>query len=169
MTPLISPKVAAAINQQIGLEFLASLQYEAIAGWFKLEGLPRLSGHFARQAAEERDHAHRFIKYLLDAGVPLDLPAIPAPKCAFKSAEQAAKLALEHELKVTDSIKALFDLAEKAGDRFTQNSLQWFLQEQLEEVSSASELLQMLRRAGDEGLLIVEHFLATGAAAGAAK
>lgn len=161
MTPLISSKVAAAINAQIGLEFLASMQYEAIAAWFKLEGLPKLSAHFALQATEERGHAHRFMKFLLDAGTPLDLPAIPAPKCKFKSAEQAAQLALEHEIKVTDSIKALFDLADKEGDRFTQSSLQWFIQEQLEEVSSADELLQMLKRAGDGGLLFVEHFLST--------
>lgn len=161
MTPLISKKVAAALNAQIGLEFLASLQYEAIAAWFKLEGLPRLNAHFSKQAGEERDHAHRFIKYLLDAGMELNLPAIPAPKCKFKNAEEAAQLALDHELKVTDSIKNLLNLAEKENDRFTQNSLQWFINEQLEEVSSADELLQIISRAGDAGMLFVEHYLAT--------
>lgn len=161
MTPLISAKVAAAINAQIGLEFLASLQYEAISAWFRLEGLPRLQAHFTRQAEEERVHAHRFMKFLLDAGRGLDLPAIPAPRCKFKSAEEAVQLALDHELKVTDSIKALLNLADKENDRFTQNSLQWFIQEQLEEVSSADELLQIVSRAGDGGLLFVEHFLGT--------
>ena len=161
MVTLISSKVAGAICQQVGLEFFASMQYEAIAGWFKLEGLPRLSAHFVQQAREERDHARRFMKFLLDAGVPLEIPAIPAPKCRFKSAVEAAKVALDHELKVTDAIQKLFDLAEKQSDRFTQNSLQWFIQEQLEEVSSADELLQMVSRAGEGGLLIVEHFLAS--------
>jgi ferritin len=161
MTPLISKKVATAINAQIGLEFLASLQYEAIAAWFKLEGLPRLQAHFSKQAEEERGHAHRFIKYLLDAGMGLELPAIPAPKCKFKSATEAVQLALDHELKVTDSIKELLTLAEKENDRFTQNSLQWFINEQLEEVSSMDELLQIVQRAGDGGLLFVEHFLAS--------
>jgi bacterioferritin B len=163
MTSLISPKLASAINTQIGLEFFAAYQYDAIAGWFKLEGLPRLSAHFHQQAAEERSHAQRFMKFVLDAGGPLNLPAIDAPKCQFKSAEQAAQTALDHELKVTDAIKALFDLAEKESDRFTQNSLQWFITEQLEEVSSADELLQMVRRAGTAGLLFVEHFLANKA------
>lgn len=161
MTPLISKKITTALNAQIGLEFLASLQYEAIAAWFKLEGLPRLHAHFSLQAEEERDHAHRFIRYVLDAGRGLELPAIPAPKCKFKSATEAVKLALNHELKVTDSIQQLYTLAEKENDRFTQNSLQWFIQEQLEEVSSMDELLQMVQRAGDAGLLFVEHFLAS--------
>jgi ferritin len=151
MTPLISAKIATAINAQIGLEFLASLQYEAISAWFRLEGLPRLQAQFARQAEEERMHAHRFIKFLLDAGRGLELPAIPAPKCKFKSAEEAVQLALDHELKVTDSIKALLNLADKENDRFTQNSLQWFIQEQLEEVSSTDELLQIVSRAGEGG------------------
>ncbi len=160
MTPLISKKVAAAINAQIGMEFLASLQYEAIAAWFKLEGLPRLHAHFVKQAEEERDHAHRFIKYLHDVGVGLEMPGIPAPKCNFKSATEAVQLALNHELKVTDSIKAILTLADKENDRFTQNALQWFISEQLEEVSSMDELLQIVRRAGDGGLLFVEDYLA---------
>ncbi len=161
MKQLISKNVAAAINVQIGLEFFASLQYEAISAWFKLEGLPRLTAHFSAQAAEERTHAHRFIAYLLETGTPLDLPGIDAPKCRFKNAIEAAELALQHELKVTDSIKALLDLAESEHDRFTENSLQWFITEQLEEVSSAEELLQILKRAGESGLLFVEHYLTT--------
>ena len=160
MTPLISKKVAAALNAQVGMEFLASLQYEGIAAWLKLEGLPRLHAHFAKQAEEERGHAHRFIKYILEAGVGLQIPAIPAPKCQFKSPVEAVQLALQHELKVTDSIMAILALAEKEGDRFTQNSLQWFIKEQLEEVSSMDELLQIVKRAGDGGLLFVEHYIA---------
>lgn len=160
MKQLISKKVAAAINAQIGLEFFASLQYEAITAWFKLEGLPRLSAHFSTQASEERMHAHRFIGYLLETGTSLDLPAIDAPTCKFKSAVHAVQLALDHEIKVTDSIKALLDLAEREGDRFTENSLQWFITEQLEELSSTEELLQIVKRAGDSGLLFVEHYLA---------
>ena len=161
MTPLISKKAAAALNAQVGMEFLASLQYEAISAWFKLEGLPRLHVHFAKQAEEERNHAHRFIKYLLDAGMNLEMPAIPAPKCKFKSATEAARLALDHELLVTDSIRGILTLAQKENDPFTQNFLQWFIKEQLEEVSSADELLQIIDRAGDGGLLFVEHFIAS--------
>jgi ferritin len=82
MTPLISKKVAAALNAQIGMEFLASLQYEAISAWFKLEGLPRLQAYFAKQAEEERDHAHVH-QISAQRGVGLEARH-PAPK--FKSA-----------------------------------------------------------------------------------
>lgn len=73
----------------------------------------------------------------------------------------AARLALKSELQVTDSIRAILTLAQKEGDPFTQNFLQWFIKEQLEEVSSADELLQIVQRAGDGGLLFVEHFIAS--------
>jgi len=91
----------------------------------------------------------------------LEMPAIPAPKCKFKSATEAARLALDHELRVTDSIRGILTLAQKENDPFTQNFLQWFIKEQLEEVSSADELLQIINHAGDGGLLFVEHFIAS--------
>ena len=65
---LISKKINDAINQQIGNEFGASLQYVAIAVSFDQQALPRLAAHFYKQAEEERDHAMRFIKFLVEAG-----------------------------------------------------------------------------------------------------
>jgi ferritin len=62
---------------------------------------------------------------------------------------------------VSDDINAVFDLADREGDRFMQNSLQWFIQEQLEEVLSTDEFLQIVKRAGGGGLLFVERFLAS--------
>ena len=73
---LTSKKVVNAINKQIGNEFGASLQYVAIAAYFSGEALPQLAEHFFRQAAEENDHAMRFIKYVTDAGGRVVIPAI---------------------------------------------------------------------------------------------
>ena len=77
---LISNKVVDAINEQIGNEFGASLQYVAIAAHFAADALPQLSEHFFAQAEEEKEHAMRFIKYVVDAGGRVVLPAIDAPK-----------------------------------------------------------------------------------------
>ena len=65
---LTSQNVIDAINEQIGYEFSASLQYYAIGAHFAAEALPQLSQHFFRQAEEEKGHALRFIKYIVDAG-----------------------------------------------------------------------------------------------------
>src|SRR5262245_1465329 len=88
---LISNKMEAAINAQIGNEFGAHLQYVSIGAHFGSESLPELSKHFHKQAAEERDHALRFVNYLVDAGAKVRIPPVPAPKADFKTAEEAVK------------------------------------------------------------------------------
>ena len=157
---LIGDKVAAAINQQVGNEFGASLQYVSIAAYFGNESLPELSKFFHAQANEERDHALKFVKYLVDAGRTVAIPALPAPKSGIKSAEEALRLSVEWEMMVTKQITTIVDLARTEKDHLTENFLQWFLTEQLEEVSSMEGLLAMVRRAGESGLFYVEEYLA---------
>ena len=159
---LISSEMNAALNEQIGYEFGASLQYVSIAAYFDNESLPELARHFYAQASEERDHAMRFVKYVVDAGGQVAIPAIPAPRSGFGSAEEAVQLSLDAELRVTRQINGLMDLAIKEKDHITGNILQWFVNEQLEEVSSMESLLRMIQRAGESGLLFVESYLARG-------
>ncbi len=156
---LTSQKVVDAINEQIGYEFSASMQYVAIAAHFSADALPQLAQHFFRQAEEENEHAMRFIKYVVDAGGRVVIPAIEAPKPTFKSAEEAIKLSLDQEVKVTHQINALVELARSENDYITINFLQWFLTEQLEEVSSMDNLLKIVERAGND-LLQADEYLA---------
>jgi bacterioferritin B len=168
---LISKKMNSAINEQIGNEFLASLQYVAIASRFAGEGLSALAGHFYRQAEEERDHAMRFVRYLSDAGGEVQIPAIPAPKTDFKDTADAIQLALNHEIRVTGQINGLVDLALKESDHISRDMLSWFVKEQLEEVSSMDNLLKVVQRAGESNLIHVEDYIARleARAASAAK
>jgi ferritin len=156
---LTTKKVINAINEQIGYEFSASMQYYAIASHFAAEALPQLSQHFFKQAEEEKDHALRFIKYVVDAGGRVVIPAIDAPKSNFKTPKDAVKLSLEQEIHVTHQINGLVGLARKEDDYITINFLQWFLTEQLEEVSSMDNLLKIVDRAGDD-LLQADEYLA---------
>jgi ferritin len=82
---LFSEKMNAAINEQIGREFAASLEYLSIASCFASEGLTELAKHFYRQAEEERDHAMRSVKYVVDAGGKVAIPAIPAPRARLRA------------------------------------------------------------------------------------
>jgi ferritin len=156
---LTSKKIINTINEQIGYEFSASMQYYAIAAHFAAEALPQLSQHFFQQAEEEKGHALRFIKYVVDAGGRVVIPAIDAPKSTFKTPEAAIKLSLDQEVKVTHQINALVELARSEKDYITINFLQWFLTEQLEEVSSMDNLLKIVQR-GADNLLQVEEYLA---------
>jgi ferritin len=159
---LTKQKVIDAINEQIGYEFSASLQYYAIAAHFAADALPQLSAHFFKQAEEEKDHALRFIKYVVDAGGRVAIPAIDAPRSNFKNPEGAVQLSLDQEVHVTNQINGLVELARKENDFITINFLQWFLTEQLEEVSSMDNLLKIVQRAGSNVLQADEYLARVG-------
>lgn len=166
---LISMELNAAINEQIGHEFGAMLQYVAIASYFDGEALPKLAAHFSRQAEEERGHAMRLVRYVTEAGGTVAIPAIPASRSGFATAEEAVQLSLDQEKRVTEQINALMDEAIQENDHAAQIMLQWFVTEQIEEVSSMEALLRMVQRAGEPGLLLVEQLLASGQGEAAAE
>ncbi len=157
---LASESLVAAMNQQVGNEFGASLQYVSIASYFEAEALTGLARFFYRQADEERDHAMKFVRFIVDADGKLEIPAIPATRSEFGGAREAVKLALQWEEEVTRQIYGLVDIAKEDSNYIAQRFLDWFVDEQFEEVSTMKELLQVVERAGENGLLFVEEFLA---------
>jgi len=157
---LISEKICALLDEQVGNEFNAMLQYLAIAAHFDRQALPMLAGHFFKQAEEEKEHAHKFLKFILDVGATPHIPALPAPQATFQFAEEAVKLSLEQEKRVTQQINHLLGAAKGENDYTTDTFLQWFVQEQLEEVRSMEDLLSIVQRAGEGNLLRVEEYLA---------
>lgn len=156
---LISRDLATAFNQQIGNEFGASMQYVAIAAHFQQRQLTLLAKLFMEQAEEERMHAMKFVQYILDTKGDLQLPSIAAPKPTFGSAEEAVAAALAWEQDVTRQIGALMDLAVKESDYLAQSFLQWFIDEQLEEVVKMDRLLGVIKQSGEKNLLMVEAYL----------
>lgn len=155
----IKPELAAAFNQQIGHEFGASMQYLSIAAYFQQQHLTLLAKLFIKQADEEKEHAMKFVHYLMDTKGGLAIPAIPAPRPTFSSAEDAVKAALEWEQEVTRQITSLMDMAVGQNDYLAQNFLQWFIDEQLEEIVKMDRLLSVTRRSGEKNLLMVEAYL----------
>jgi ferritin len=156
---LISEKINAAINAQIGFELGNSNQYLSIASYFEAESLFGLAKLFFKQADEEREHAMKLLKFVLDSGGKVDIPSIPAPRSDFASAEDAAQFALDSELRTTQQVYDLVELATREKNYITTNFLQWFVSEQLEEVSSAQTRLAVIKRSGPN-VLMVEAYLA---------
>jgi ferritin len=149
---------AEALNEQIGYEFGASQQYIAVAVYYDAEALPQLAAHFYRQAVEERNHAMMMVQFLLDADAPVAIPGVAAPQTTFADPVAPVALALEQEKRVTDQIVELVKLGREEGALVGEQFLHWFLQEQREEVSSMTNLLQVIER-GQENLLQVEEYL----------
>lgn len=156
---LISDKINAAFNAQIGHELANSNQYVAIATWFDGENLKGLAKLFYKQAEEEREHAMKFVKFIVDTGGQVEIPAIAGVQNTFASAEAAARLALDSEERTTTQINDLMALALAEKNYAAQYFLQWFVNEQVEEIATATTNLEVIKKAG-ANTLMVEAYLA---------
>ena len=149
----------ARLNEQIGNEFAAHQQYVACAVYYDAETLPQLARFFYAQALEERDHAMMMVQYLLDADAEVVIPGTAAPRSAFADIVEPVQVALEQEKRVSDQINALAGLARDHGDYSSEQFMQWFIKEQVEEVASMSDLLRVVQRSR-ENPMFAEDFLA---------
>ncbi len=165
----LSEALTAAMNRQVGNELAASSQYIAIAAHFDAQALSRLAAFFYRQSDEEREHAMKFVHFIVEAGGALEIPEVPAPTASFASAAEAVALAVASEEGVTRQIYALVDQAKEDSDYIAQRFLDWFVDEQFEEMSVMGDLLQVVERAGEDQLLRVEEYLERGGPAAAGE
>jgi bacterioferritin B len=150
---------ADALNEQISNEFAAQQQYIGAAVYYDSETLPRLAAFFYRQAVEERNHAMIMVQYLLDTDEEVRIPDIQSQQTRYDDVTGPVKMALEQEKRVSDEINDLFKLARENGDFRAEQFLNWFVKEQVEEVSSMNDLLNVCEQAKESPLLI-EDFLA---------
>lgn len=155
----ISQKLADMINTQIGNEFGAAMQYTQIAAYFEGRSLPKFAAFFYTQATEEQEHAMKFVHYLLDVGAEVQFPAIPAPLYEIADTAASFQMSLDWENEVTAQIHALMDVAMDERDYAAQTFLQWFVTEQVEEVSSMETLLDVVKRVGEKNLFMIESYL----------
>ena len=151
-----------ALNAQIAREFGASQQYLAVAVWYEDQTFPRLAGLFYAQALEERGHALMMVKYLLDSDVLPQVSGAAEPRGEFGDVLEPVRVALEQERKVTGQISELAGIAREEGDYVSEQFMQWFLKEQVEEVDLFSSLLNVAERSAERPMEIEEYIAREG-------
>lgn len=156
---LISKELTAAINEQVVHELQASHQYLQIAAYFEGLALKKLAKMFYRQSDEEREHALKLVHYVVETGGEMVVPAVPGVKTHFATVEEAVKLSLDWEWEVTRRINGLMDIAIEKKDYLARGFLQWFVDEQLEEVTTMENLLKVVQQAGERNLIMLEAYL----------
>lgn len=152
---MISKKMAARLNEQVNHEFFNAWTYFSMAYWFENAGLTVFAKFFHKQAEEEQGHGKKIAKYLIDQGAHVRLASLPAPVVDYKTAKQIVEAFVEHEIKTTKMVHEIVDLAIKENDHATRNFIDWKVDEQVEEVASANELLGMVRHAETPGQLMM--------------
>lgn len=148
---MISEKMQNAFSEQINKELYSSYLYLSMASYLSEIGLNGFANWMRVQVQEENFHAMAMYDYVIERGGKVNLLAIDKPASSFKSVLAVFEETLKHEEYVTSLINGLVDVAEEVKDRATVSFLQWFIDEQVEEESTASDLISKLKLINSEG------------------
>ena len=158
---MIDGKMQEAINKHINAELYSSYLYLSMSAHYQSINLTGFAHWMRVQAREELAHALKFYDHVIERGGAVALQPVDAPPSRWDSPLAAFEDAYRHEQKVTGLINQLVDDAVQTRDHATNNFLQWFVAEQVEEEASADAIVQKLRLVGDApgGLLMIDHHL----------
>jgi ferritin len=146
---MISEKMQKALNDQISAELFSSYLYLSMAAHFEAENWAGFASWMKKQSSEEYGHAMKFFHYLNEVNGKVTLEAIEKPKMEWKSPLEAFEEAHKHEIYITNRINDLVNLAQSEKDHATNNFLKWFVDEQVEEVSSVDQIVNKFKLVGD--------------------
>jgi len=138
-----------AINEQVKNELYSGYMYLAMAAYCEGNNFPGAAKWMRMQSGEEQEHAMKLYDYVFDRGGRVTLQAIAQPPADYKSLLDIFEQAYSHEQKVTGMINNLYAAAAKENDYATMSMLKWFIDEQVEEERNASQVVEMLKLAGN--------------------
>ena len=158
---MLSKAMQDAINEQINKELYSSYLYLSMAAYFESTGLPGFATWMRAQSQEELEHALKFFDYVNERGGRVELEAIDKPTVAWESPLAVFEATYEHEQMVTALINNLYKVALEENDYASQVMLHWFIDEQVEEEASVSQIVDSLERVGDkgQGLIMLDRAL----------
>ncbi len=146
---MIDERMQEALNEQINAELDSAYLYYSMSAYFESQGLPGMANWMRAQALEEMTHVDKFYKYVNERGGRVVLGEIKAPPMEWANPYQVFAATHEHEQRVTALINGLVDIAIDLRDHATNNFLQWFVAEQVEEESTAAEIARKLKLVQD--------------------
>jgi ferritin len=152
---MLNEKMEKALNAQLNAELYSSYLYLSMSAYFLSEDLPGMANWMRVQAQEELFHGTKFFDYVAERGGRVDLAPIEGPPTRWESPVAVFAHVAEHERKVTGLVNGLVDLAIETKDHASNQFLQWFVAEQVEEEASANEVLRQVKRAGDGPTLLL--------------
>ena len=155
-------KLQTLLNAQVNNEHGAALIYTQLAYEMDNLSFPGMRDWFFKQAEEEREHAQKFAEHLLDRGYRVELEDIQVGSVKAATPLDAFEASLAHEQKVSEQIREIARTADAAGDLDSRPLTNWFLDEQVEEEASVSEVIDQLKLVGNDGsgLLRIDSSLA---------
>ena len=142
---MINKKVEKALNEQVNAELYSAYLYLSMEAYFKSLNLIGFANWMRVQTQEEITHAMKIYEFIDERGGRIILKAIDGPDTEWDSPLAVFEAVYKHEQKVTGLINNLVNLAIEEKDHATNTFLQWFVNEQVEEESSADQMVQQLK------------------------
>lgn len=147
---MLKEKVEKALNNQLLIEADYSQIYLAMASWAETQGLKGTAQFLYKHSDEERIHMLKLVRYINERGGKAIIPAMPKPAIDFKTLNNLFQTLLNHEIMVSAKINDLVDVCLKEKDYTTQNFLQWYVSEQIEEEALAKTIIDKLNMIGSD-------------------
>ncbi len=147
----LKEEIEILLNNQVKMEAEASAKYLAMASWCDQNGYKHSAGYFLKQSNEERDHMLKIFNYILTVGGAAVSPEIGAVEHDYSSFRSVFETALNSEISVTKSINRIVTASRNVEDYATENFIQWFVNEQIEEEDNARRALELFDVIGEEG------------------
>jgi ferritin len=160
---MLKPSIEKALNNQINEEYFSSYLYLSMAAYFESLNLLGFANWMRIQAQEEYIHSMKFFDYVIHAGGKVTLKTIKEPKTNWKTIVETFEDTLEHEQHITELINGLTTLCLKENDHATYSFLKWFVDEQVEEMANATQILHELKlvEKNNAGVLMLDRELKT--------
>lgn len=151
---MLSKSIEQALNEQLSMEATASMNYLAMAVWAETNGLNGVAGFFYNQSDEERIHMLKLVKFINERGGVAIVPALNAPRTAFKDIHDLFKTFMSLEMDVTENVSKIVYKTLEEKNYTVHNFMQWYVSEQAEEEALARTILDKLKIIGNnEGAL----------------
>ncbi|AKE38070.1 Ferritin [Corynebacterium camporealensis] len=147
----MNEKLQTLLNEQVINEHGAALIYTQLAYEMDDQSLPGMRDWFYAQAEEEREHAQKFAEHLLDRGYRVELTDIPVGTVKAATPLDAFEASLAHEQKVSEQIRNIARTADEVEDLDSRTLINWFLDEQIEEEATVSEIIDQIKLVGNDG------------------
>jgi ferritin len=159
---MLSKKMADKLNKQLNLEFYSSNIYLQMCAWADAQGLEGTAEFLKKQAAEEMEHMMKIFDYVNESGNMAIIGKIDEPGTEYKSVKEVFEKAFAHEQFVTKSIHKLSEAALAEKDYATHHFLQWYVQEQHEEETQFSAIMDKINLIGADkrGLYLIDREMA---------
>ena len=158
---MLNKRIEEELNKQINAEIWSAYLYLSMSAYFEDKNLPGFANWMRVQYQEELTHALKIFDYVNERGGRVILQPIEKVKTDWRDTVEVFEETLKHEQHVTGLINNLVNVAIEEKDHATNNTLQWFVSEQVEEEAAADEILQQLKmlQGKKEGVFMLDREL----------